>query len=121
MNNPFFKNFGPFKITDLLKDLNLNNIENFSDELVDDIRDLETADKNHLTFFHSKKYHQVASKTKASYCLTLKNLKDYLPKNCKSICVDNVLLTLSKITSKFYPDAINDNFDNSVKKIEELN
>ncbi len=120
MNNPFFKNHGPFKIVDLLKDQKLSDLENFSDDLVHDIGDLITAENGHLTFFHSKKYHLAALKTKASYCITLKNLKNYLPKNCKSICVDNVLVVLSKITSKFYPDSINDNFDNSVKKIEEL-
>ena len=35
--------------------------------------------------------------------------------------MDNVLSVISHITSKFYPDAINDDFDNTVKKIEEMN
>ena len=121
MSNPFFKNHGPFKIIDLIKDQNLSDTENFKDELVHDIGDLVSSKEGYLTFFHSKKYHNVASKTKASYCITLKNLKNYLPKNCKPICVDNVLLVLSKITSKFYPESINDNFDNSVENIEKLN
>ena len=121
MENPFFKKYGPFKIIDLLKDIKSDDIKDLNEDLVHDIRDLATADKQHLTFFHSKKYHVQASKTKASYCITLKNLINYLPKECKSICVDNVLLVISKITSKFYPDAINDNFDNSVKKIQDLN
>ena len=121
MKHPFFKNHGPFKIDDLLKDLKLKDIENFGNDLVHDIKDLQISDKEHLTFFHSKKYHLQASKTKASYCITLKNLAHYLPKECTPICVDNVLLIISQITSKFYPDAINDDFDNSVKKIEELN
>jgi UDP-3-O-[3-hydroxymyristoyl] glucosamine N-acyltransferase len=121
VDNPFFKNHGPFKIEDLLKDLKLNDIKNSITDRVHDIKDLQTADKNHLTFFHSKKYHLQASNTKASYCLTQKNLANYLPKSCKPILVDNVLLSLSQITSKFYPDAINDDFDNSVRKIEELN
>ena len=117
MKHPFFKNYGPFKINELLKDLEFkNNEENFDKNLITDIKDLNTADKGELTFFHSKKYHFQASKTKASYCITLKNLANYLPNECRSICVDNVLLTMSQITSKFYPDAINDNFDNSVKK-----
>ena len=120
MKHPFFKNYGPFKIQELLKDLKLDNKENLSDDIVHDIRDLQTAEKEHLTFFHSKKYNLQASKTKASFCITLKNLTHYLPQECKPICVDNVLLIISKITSKFYPDAINDDFDNSVKKIEEL-
>jgi len=121
VKHPFFKNYGPFKLDDLLKDLQSNSIDNIGNNLVHDIKDLQSADKEHLTFFHSKKYHLQASKTKASYCITLKNLEHHLPKECKSICVDNVLLVISQITSKFYPDAINDDFDNSVKKIEELN
>ena len=121
MNNPFFKNHGPFKIDELLSSLKLKNLESLDSNIVKDIKDLQTADKDHLTFFHSKKYYLQATKTKAAYCITLKNLADYLPKNCKPICVDNVLLIISQITSKFYPDAINDDFDNSVRKIEELN
>ena len=121
MKHPFFKNCGPFKIKDLLNDLKLNNLENLNDDVIYDIKDLQTSDKDHLTFFHSKKYYSQASKTKASYCITLENLAHYLPKECKPIYVENVLLIISKITSKFYPDATNDDFDNSVKKIEELN
>ena len=121
MNNPFFKNYGPFSIKDLLKDLKLTEPEKFNDDLIHNIKDLNNANKNDLTFFHSKKYYSQALKTKAIYCITLKNLSDYLPKECKKIYVENVLLTISQITKKFYPDAINDNFDNTVKKIDELN
>ena len=121
MKNPFFKNHGPFKITDLLKDLKTNISENLGNNLIVDIKDLQTAQKDHLTFFHSKKYQIYASKTKASYCITLKNLAHFLPNECMPICVDNVLLIISQITSKFYPDAINDDFDSTVKHIEKLN
>jgi UDP-3-O-[3-hydroxymyristoyl] glucosamine N-acyltransferase len=119
VSNPFFKNHGPFKINSLLKELNINN-SNFADDIIFDIKDLFTSSKNHLTFFHSKKYQREASTTKASFCVTSKNLLEYLPKSCKAICVDNVLLTMSLITSKFYPDSINDDFDNSVKLISEI-
>ena len=120
MKHPFFKNYGPYKIINLLKDLKLNNFNDLDNGLVIDVKDLQSAEKEHLTFFHSKKYHLLASKTKASYCITLESLAHYLPKNCIPICVDNVLSIISQITSKFYPDAINDEFDSSVKKIEEL-
>jgi UDP-3-O-[3-hydroxymyristoyl] glucosamine N-acyltransferase len=121
VKNPFFKNYGPFKIDDLLKDLNLKDIKITDKDLIYDIKDLTNANKENLTFFHLKKYYLQAQNTKASYCITFKNLANYLPKTCKPICVENVLLTLSKITSKFYPESINDDFDNSVKKIEDLN
>ncbi len=120
MDNPFFKNHGPVLIKDLLKDLKLTNIDEFNNDSIDDVKDLVSAKKNHLTFFHSKKYESLASKTKASYCITLKNLASYLPKECKKIIVDNVLLAIANVTSKFYPEAINDYFDNTVKKIDEL-
>ena len=42
---------------------------------------------------------------------TTENLKDYVPKNCGKIIVDNVLLATAKITKVFYPESINDNFD----------
>jgi UDP-3-O-[3-hydroxymyristoyl] glucosamine N-acyltransferase len=120
VNNPFFINHGPFKIRYLFNDFNFDKSNILVDDTILDIRDLASANKDHLTFFHSKKYHQLASTTRASYCITLKNLAQYLPVTCKPICVENVLLTISQITSKFYPDAINDDFDNTVKKIEEI-
>ena len=120
MINPFFKNNGPFKIVDILNHLNLSNTDNYKSDLIYDVKDLNSAKENELTFFHSKKYSLIAAKTKASYCLTLQSLKDYLPQRCKKIFVDNVLLSISQITSKFYPDAINDNFDVTVKNINEF-
>ena len=120
MHNPFFKNHGPFKIEGILKNIDLFNIDDFKSDLIYDVKDLVTAQVKDLTFFHSKKYSLVAKKTNASYCVTLKSLSEYLPKQCKKIFVDNVLLTMSKITSMFYPEAISDNFDSTVKDINEI-
>ena len=93
MKHPFFKNHGPFKINDLLKDLKIENIKNLGNDIVHDIKDLQTSDKEHLTFFHSKKYQLQASKTKASYCITFKNLANHLPKECQSICALGIVPT----------------------------
>jgi UDP-3-O-[3-hydroxymyristoyl] glucosamine N-acyltransferase len=117
MNNPFFKNNGPFKLTEILKELNhLNDIDN-KDLAVIDITDLQLSKSNEITFFHSKKYKSAANKTKASFCITTKNLKNELPKNCIPIIVENVLVSTSIITAKFYPDSINDDFDITVNDI----
>ena len=35
-----------------------------------DIKDLFTSKKNDITFFHSKKYKDIAKNTKASFCIT---------------------------------------------------
>ena len=53
MKNPFFKNNGPFKIDILLKKASISNSENFKKDKVFDVKDLLSATKNDLTFFHS--------------------------------------------------------------------
>ena len=56
MDNPFFKNNGPFKFRDILKDLNLKNDQINQDQNIIDIKDLQNSKSNEITFFHSKKY-----------------------------------------------------------------
>ena len=117
MINPFFKNKGPFKIDKLLKLSNILNKSNFKDTKVSDIKDLSTANNNEVTFFHSKKYEILASKTKASFCITTDKLSKILPKKCNKIIVDNVLISIAKITKVFYPTSVTDDFDSDVKEI----
>ena len=118
MDNPFFKNNGPFKISDILKELKLVNDQNIQDQNVIDIKDLLKSKLNEITFFHSKKYKTAANNTKATFCITTKSLQNELPKSCIPIIVDNVLVSTSLVTSKFYPDSINDDFDNTVDEIK---
>ena len=118
MSNPFFINNGPFKISEILKILKIE-LKIKENLLVKDIQDLYYAKKDCITFFHSKKYNQIAKKTKASYCITTQNLKDYLPKNCTPIVVKNVLISTSFVTQKFYPNSIEDEYDASAVDIKE--
>ena len=111
MDNLFFKNSGPFKFKDILKELKIGNTENNQDKDIIDIKDLQNSKKNEITFFHSKKYKDKAKNTKASFCLTTENLKNELPKDCKPIIVENVLVATSIVTQKFYPNSIDDEFD----------
>ena len=118
MINPFFRNTGPHDINFLLKHINLKN-DNLPDDKITDIKDLNSSQKNEITFFHSKKYADLAKKTKASYCLTSENFQTLLPDNCKPIITDKVLLHTAQITKIFYPDSITDDYDNTVKDIIE--
>ena len=79
MQNPFFKNYGPFQISDILNFLNLDNKNTYVDQKITDIKDLFTSKSNEITFFHSKKYKSIANNTKASFCITTQNLQDELP------------------------------------------
>ena len=118
MTNPFFKNTGPYEINDLLKLTSIKN-QSISNEKINDIKDLSTSNELDVTFFHSQKYKELAKKTKASFCITTKFLKNELPTSCVPLIVENVLISVSKITSIFYPDAVNDDFDNSAINISE--
>ena len=119
MTNSFFKNHGPIAVKKILQIANVDPQEKFSDIKITDIKDLVTAKKGNITFFHSIKYGVIASKTKATFCITTNNLSHLLPKNCKAIIVNNVLIATAKITKIFYPDAISDDFDDNVKDINE--
>ena len=119
MINPFFKKYGPFNIDELLILSGVKNLLNYSQIKINDIKDLITAEKNTITFFHSKRYQLSALNTKASFCITTKNLSKFLPKSCNPIIVDNVLISIAKITKTFYPESISDDFDDTVKNISE--
>jgi len=118
MINPFFKNKGPIKIDEILIFANIINKYKYVETNILDIKDLVTASNADITFFHSKKYEAVASITKAAYCITTKQLSSILPKNCKPIEVDNVLISTAMITKIFYPDSVTDDFDSQTENIE---
>ena len=119
MTNHFFKNYGSFSVKKLLQLADIDIQKDFSDIKITDIKDLVTADKDNITFFHSKKYEVLAAKTKAAFCITTNNLSHVLPRSCETITVDNVLVATAKITKIFYPDAVTDDFDDNVKDINE--
>ena len=117
MNNPFFHNDGPFKLFDLLNK-NIDQVEVAADilnndTLIYDFKNLDDATEKDITFFHSIKYREFASKTNAYACVTKKEFSHLLPSSCKKILCENVLLLTALITSKYYPDSIvdNNNFD----------
>ena len=119
MSNPFFKNRGPLKLSKIVNSLNININNLKKDCEINDIKDLNTSTNKDITFFHSKKYKEFAKNTKASFCITNQALKIELPNSCTPLVVDNVLVAVSKLTTKFYPDAINDNFDETAKYIDQ--
>ena len=92
MSNPFFSNHGPFKITDILQTLKLKSEEMYVNQIINDIKDLMTSNTNDITFFHTKKYKDLANNTKASFCITSESLKSELPTNCIPLIVENILV-----------------------------
>tara|TARA_Y100000996_G_scaffold260417_1_gene205015 strand:+ start:116 stop:1096 length:981 start_codon:yes stop_codon:yes gene_type:complete len=119
MSNPFFKNHGPILVSDVLKILEIQIDNNKNNLELNDIKDLYSSNKSDITFFHSNKYKEVAKNTKASFCITTNSLKKELPDSCIPFVVENVLVSASKITSIFYPDSINDDFDDTTTYIND--
>ncbi len=117
MENPFFINHGPFKISEILNILNLKKQNINFDQKVKNINDLYSAENSDISFFHSKKYKDLAKNTKATYCITTEVLKNDLSKNCIPLIVENVLVSTSIVTAKFYPNSIYDNFDETSENI----
>ena len=69
MDNPFFINKGPFKISKILSLLDANNNIVKDNIDINDITDLISAKENDITFFHSKKYNEIAKKLKHLFVL----------------------------------------------------
>ena len=116
MANPFFKKKNNIKINDILMLLNLNKQKtNFK---LNDIKELDAAGKNDITFFNSKKYLKQLKKTKSKLIITSKQFAALIPRNINFIEVSNILVAVAKITSLFYPTAIEDNFDNNIENID---
>ena len=115
MDNPFFKKKKNIKINDILSLLNLEKQKvNFQ---VNDIKELETAKKNDITFFNSIKYLESLKNTKSRLLITNKKFINSIPSRMKVIVVESVLLAVSRITSLFYPNSVNDNSDLDVGRI----
>ena len=117
MTNPFFKNYGPINLQDIYKILKLNDGSKNKKIKIFNITDLTSASAKDITFLNSNKYTSQATITKAAACITTKNLQHILPNKCEKIIVENVLISIAKVTEILYPDSINDDFDNSVKEI----
>ncbi len=106
MNNPFFNKSKNIKINDILVSLNLRKQK--INYLVNDIKELETAQKNDITFFNSIKYLESLKNTKSRLLITNKKFINSIPSRMKVIVVESVLLAVSRITSLFYPNSIDD-------------
>ena len=111
MSSIFFFQKKRISINEIFKSSKLKN--NF---IIKDVKPLNFAKKNDLTFFDSAKYKSEATLCEASACITTKKLSIYLPKKTEKIIVNNVLHELAKALSIIYPKSDIDYPDLSLKK-----
>ena len=77
----FFVPEGPFSLNELS-----DEFSNYKDKIqISDIKTLDNANQNDITFFNTLDYKKSAIKTKAAACITKSSLQNYLPKRCLKI------------------------------------
>ena len=85
MENPFFKKKKNIKINDILIALNLKTQKiNF---LLNDIKELGSANKNDITFFNSIKYLELLKKTQSRLVITSKKFIAHMDQSLDAISV----------------------------------
>ena len=100
MKSNFFFLKKKLKIKDIYPKLKIKNTS-----FINDVKTLQNASINDLTFFDNVKYKLIAKKTKASFCITTKKLHQFLPNHVEKILVNNVLLELASVLKNIYPNA----------------
>ena len=106
--NIFFKKVKRISIKEICKKLKIKNITK-KNIFLNDIKTLNDASKNDLTFLHSSKYLRLISNIESNFIITSSKFQKYLP-NKNILLVENVLLSVASITEHFYPDSLNENF-----------
>ena len=115
--NPFFKKNNKINLRDILKILNIRNLK-FKNIKLNDIKDLDHASKKDITFLNSAKYIDIANKTKSNTIITNGKCKNLINKKCTLIIVDNVFLAVAKVTELFYPESLDDTYDDKVEIVD---
>ena len=111
MNSNLFFLKKKLKISNIFPKINFK--KNF---IIGEIKSLEFAKENDLTFFETIKYKLPAANTKGSACITTEKLEKFLPQKVKRILVKNVLLELALALKKVYPYSDIDYPDLSLKQ-----
>tara|TARA_Y100000996_G_scaffold363615_1_gene307431 strand:- start:279 stop:1265 length:987 start_codon:yes stop_codon:yes gene_type:complete len=112
--NSFFKKRKKVYLKDILKLLNIKNNSNYKNILINDIKNLDQATKNDITFFHTSKYKLSIDTTKSKIIITNKKLSNLISKSKIALVVDNVLVSVAKTTEFFYPNSLDDKFENKL-------
>jgi len=108
----FFKKKDKIYLSDIAKILQTKDFR--IKVKINDINDLKNAKNNDISFFNSLNYTNLLKLTKSKFIITHKKHFDVVKKYSTPIIVKNVLKSVSKITSLFYPDSLNDFVDFSV-------
>ena len=97
-----------------------NELNDIDDKKIYGVENLLEASDKDITFLNSSKYKDISTNTKAAACLTTINLAKFLPSSCIKINVKNILLAITQISKKFYPNADLDYEDENLVDAEKI-
>ena len=112
--NPFFIKRKKILLFDILKILKIKNKKKYENILINDVKNLDQASKRDISFFHASKYKDILKFTKSNYIITTANLAKFLPNSKSGLVVSNVLIDIAKVTEYFYPNSVNDLFEENI-------
>ena len=115
IKNLFFKKNKSLSLNYICKNLNIAN--KYKNIKINDIKDLNNANSNDLSFLNSSKYFPLINKSKAKFIIVHSKHEKILKDIYNPIVVDNVLKSVALVTNLFYPDALYDAVDLSVKEL----
>jgi len=99
------KKISYFEIKNKLESLSIECDSNLEgDVFFNGMNSISDSTENDLTFFSNIKYSQSLKKCKAKACIINKEYSKYLPKNCKSIIVEEPYLVFAHLTDLFNID-----------------
>jgi len=110
----FFKKRKKIYLFDILKKLHIKNKNKYKNLLIKNIQNLDHAEKSDISFFHSLKYRESLKFTKSNFIITNSKLSHHISNSKVKVIVNNVLLSVAKLTEFFYPNSIIDEFDNKI-------
>ena len=119
--NIIFHKKKKIKINDILSVLKLKKVSSIYNKVINDIKPLDLAKKNDITFFHSIKYKKILNKAKSKYILISSKHSNLVSSKNNFIIVKNVLVSLAQITNLLYPESLDDNTDINLSLLKSNN
>ncbi len=99
------KNLNKIRFSQILSELEKQSIEVYSsiseNEIFLNIGTIQNSTNNDITFFSNNKYLNQLKDLKAKACFIKKDYENFLPKNCKSVLVEDPYLCLAIISNLF--------------------
>ena len=114
ITNNFFKKKKSITLLQICKAIGIKS--EYKDKKIIDIKDLENAEIDEISFFNSTKYLHLLKKSKAKYVIINQKHLRIVEKHCNPIVVQNVLKSIAKVTELFYPESLNDSMDENISK-----